>query len=289
MFNINFKTNYRIAAALLLNKVVPFTIENSAVLTTIKRKYRNLNEELLLSTLKAYNDPKYNKMFKDIYKTRLFEETYAKTKKNLVTVTKEYLENFDTVKDYFHNTLKIKPNLTINAYIVSPDLRTGLAYYNDDNSIILGHKNGNLIKNYNTTYLVHEAMHCLYPYLNEPPRNTFTTGDVNLTHALIELVSDNELFTKLDSQNRYMNNEKLLGHSFTREHKKVIMPYWFKFLGLSREEQLKRVNLPDVNLDAKINMEVENFDQLFNYLHKNIKTIKKDYDLFNENKNTKTA
>ena len=58
----------------------------------------------------------------------------------------------------------------------------------------------------------------------------------NIIHALIELATDNELYTILRMNQKY--NE---GHPNLKSYKEVLYPAWFNYLKLNNEVIIKRI------------------------------------------------
>lgn len=84
--------------------------------------------------------------------------------------------------------------------------------------------------------------------------------EFNIIHTIIELISDNELYTMLSNDSKYN-----LGHNNSNysleEYKELLLPYWFEYLNLSHKEIKKRVSNYDnkkdnlLQEDDKLNIE----------------------------------
>ena len=88
-----------------------------------------------------------------------------------------------TIKDYYTNVLGLKAEKDILVNIVNPKFNTGTN--NMDNEIFYAHKNGKRDISYDVTYIMHEALHCLFPRKKE-----WTTMQYCVCHSLIELATD---------------------------------------------------------------------------------------------------
>jgi len=84
----------------------------------------------------------------------------------------------------------------------------------DNQTIVWGHPEE--WPNYSTVYLCHEIMHIL---TNLDPSD--------ITHAVIELMTDNELRIRLNNKGKYFQYP---GHKHLRKLEKNILPEWKKYL-----------------------------------------------------------
>ena len=80
------------------------------------------------------------------------------------------------------------PDITIQVYLTHPKLKNGMAV--DNQTIVWGHPED--WPNYSTVYLCHEIMHIL---------TNLDRSDI--THAVIELMADNELRIRLNNKGKY--------------------------------------------------------------------------------------
>jgi len=80
--------------------------------------------------------------------------------------------------------------------------------------ICWGHKEE--FKNYHSVFLAHELLHFVLP-----------PDQLEVDHALIELVADDELRLRLNGSRRYFQFQ---GHERLRPLKKRLMPHWQRYL-----------------------------------------------------------
>lgn len=104
------------------------------------------------------------------------------------------------------------PKSKITVYLTHPKLKNGLAV--DQKTIVWGHSED--FKNYTTVYLCHELMHILTDLDNS-----------KITHAIIELLTDNELRIQLNQKGTYFEYP---GHSSLRPLTKMLLPRWKIYL-----------------------------------------------------------
>ncbi|MEK7104697.1 MAG: hypothetical protein AAB868_01510 [Patescibacteria group bacterium] len=71
-------------------------------------------------------------------------------------------------------------------------------------------------------YLMHETLHLILDK---------KLGKNNLAHAIIELITDQELRIRLNKNGVYFKESKeCVGHPFLLKLSKAILPYWKKYL-----------------------------------------------------------
>ena len=71
-------------------------------------------------------------------------------------------------------------------------------------------------------YLMHETLHLILDK---------KLGKNNLAHAIIELITDQELRIRLNKNGVYFKESKEgVGHPFLLKLSKAILPYWKKYL-----------------------------------------------------------
>ena len=108
------------------------------------------------------------------------------------------------------------PQKTISVYVTHPKLNNGMAI--DTKTIVWGHTED--WKNYSIVYLCHEIMHIV-----------FWNTKSSISHATIELATDNELRIRLNKKGRYFREGKFdIGHNKLREVEKKLLPRWKKYL-----------------------------------------------------------
>lgn len=135
-------------------------------------------------------------------------------------VSKQWEKNKKLVEDYLKKI--IKKQILINSFKVitsHPCLNEGHA--DRPNLIYWSHKAE--FDNYHTVYLTHEMLHLIFDYFKIPTNN--------LTHALIELISDNELRIRLNKKGEYFYEGSVpTHHPELLSLEKKILPYWKNYL-----------------------------------------------------------
>lgn len=203
----------------------------------------------------------------------LMEESWQKEKEKIKRWLREKIK-LNTFKD------------TTNVFVTHPYLNMGKCV--NQETIFFGHWKGLKDINYNLTYLCHEELHRLLPNENymPPAMKLYYTNDKKISnqtlwkmlnktiedyskiydfefdiiHAVIELITDNELYTLLNNTSKYEE-----GHKHLVQYKKWILPYWFYYLGLSSMEIQKRTfnsNVKEcIELEKNDTETIENFIQ----------------------------
>lgn len=180
---------------------------------------------------KIENDKDFNVFLNNIMKNSDKIITIALKSKEFVRLYKETEKYMESVEKEWNNKQKniIKiieeimgenlPNIKINVLITHPNLCNGMALPNS-NTICWGHKEN--WENYSMVYLMHETLHLILDK---------KLGKNNLTHAIIELITDQELRIRLNKNGIYFKESKEgVGHPFLLKLSKTILPYWKKYL-----------------------------------------------------------
>ncbi len=159
-------------------------------------------------------------IYLNIFHSRLFKGILKETVEYKNLIKCEWKENLIFVKNYLEEIIGFNlPPLTYNIIIVHPLLRSGKVISKE--FFIFGHPAE--WSNYNTVYLTHELLHLLFDYYKIPENK--------ISHALIELISDNELRIRLNKGGRYFYSEgKKVGHPFLKKIEKQMLPYWLNYL-----------------------------------------------------------
>jgi hypothetical protein len=156
---------------------------------------------------------KAEETFDQIRKTKEFQRLIAETVKYRQFIEKQWRQNekksLKTIKEL---SGLILPRETIKVYITHPELKNGMTI--DNQTIVWGHSED--WKNYSTVYLCHELMHIL----------TNHDGS-NEVHAVIELMTDNELRIRLNGRGEYF---ECPGHPNLKKLEKLILPSWKNYL-----------------------------------------------------------
>lgn len=217
------------------------------------------------------------------------------------------LEYMNDVKDYWKKNKEkivcwLKESVRLNCfrdsisvYVSHPSLNTGKCV--EQNFIFWGHYKGLDDPNYNIVYLCHEYLHSVLPNNNcMPPAMSLFYGkdentsyqeqwkflyssienyekiyqfEADVIHTVIELISDNELYTVLSGSSKYS-----LGHHHDEDsllrYKALILPYWFQYMGMSLEDVKRRTqNSIDDNEEKLMGKDKANIDSFIHFLINN--------------------
>lgn len=170
---------------------------------------------------------KINCLTKELFKTKEFKKLYRETNNYLKTLKKQWGGNKKQALKILEELLGLPlPNKTITVLVTHPKLKNGFNIP-DLNTICWGHPEE--WKNYSTVYLCHEMMHIIIKdYQND-----------NIMHALIELMTDNELRIRLNKRGKYFKQGKFeVGHPYLRKLEKKMFPYWIKYLKKENKKTL---------------------------------------------------
>lgn len=164
------------------------------------------------------------KMLKDAFKTKEFQRLYDESKKYLIFLKKEWVKNREEALKILKELSGLDlPNKNITVLITHPNLYRGFALppYN-----VMGFGFAEDWKNSSTVYLCHELMH-------------YITKNTRTMHALIKLMTDNELRIRLNKKGKYFifqnppeQKDSPLYTYFNqlRDLEKKIYPYWKEYL-----------------------------------------------------------
>lgn len=162
----------------------------------------------------------FSRLLDRAFRSREFRRLYKETKGYRDFIEKQWQKNREQVFGILEELLGFPvPEMTITVFITHPKLHNG-RYFPKHNVICWGHSED--WKNYSTVYLAHELLHLLlYKKLKRD----------DLTHAIIELIADNELRIRLNKGGKYfVEKGKEVGHPHLRSMEKKILPYWRKYL-----------------------------------------------------------
>lgn len=114
------------------------------------------------------------------------------------------------------------PEKTITVLITHPKLRNGIHFFGKN---IIGWGHSEDWKNYTTVYLAHEIMHdVMVEKLGKEGRD-------DTSHAIIELMTDNELRIRLNKKGNYfMEKGQKVGHPYLHNTIEKILPIWKEYL-----------------------------------------------------------
>jgi hypothetical protein len=173
-------------------------------------KPKNFQEKKYLEVLKRLKDIENYLDF--LKKSKYFKKIYKQTKNYLNFCKKEWQKNYTKTIEIMTELTGIdfkKENKKFIVYITHPSLGHGRSF--QDGTITWGHNED--WQNYSVIYLWHEILH-----------SYFELSD--LDHALIELLTDNELRIRLNG-GKY---PPFIGHENLEKLKYKILPYWRKYL-----------------------------------------------------------
>ena len=175
-----------------------------------------------------------------VFETEEFGRIYDGTIEYRDTMLRQLSECRELLDEYLVGQLGITGSKDISVNVLNPYFCTGISDLHSE--VFWGHYRGLEDPNYNIVYLVHECMHCEYPYQkdwNREQRNT--------CHALIELATDNELRCRLEGKHDTYSE----GHDLTIIQRGKMLPLWCAFLGKTEEEveQLKKCKDIDLDID----------------------------------------
>lgn len=165
------------------------------------------------SLIDAYNQ--LDQLLDEGTKQEEFNKCLQATQKYRLNVEKQWNDNKARVQSELENILRIDiTNNFYTIYIISDSLYAGR--YIGNNKIIWGHKE--MWPNYSTVYLTHEFLHSL---LNAD----------TVSHAIIELIADNELRCRLNNGGDYFYiGNQLIASKGLLEIEQTILPKWKEYL-----------------------------------------------------------
>lgn len=170
----------------------------------VEKSYKEIGSELEKYIQKLVNTEEYKK---------LKRETQESVKK----IENEWENNYKKTSSYIKSIgIDIKGDYTV--WLVHPGLKAGR--YTGSNKIVWSYQT--YWKNYNTVYLWHEILHSYF-------------GRSDSEHALIELITDEEMRTKLNG-GKY---PPFVGHKDLASLKEKFLPAWKHYLG----EKLKNTDM----------------------------------------------
>lgn len=150
----------------------------------------------------------------DLLKSNAFKILLEQTKEGIELCKKEWQTNFEQSSSYLAD-LGLIPEGTFEILMVHGGLKAGR--YMGDNKICWSYQH--YWDNYNTVYLWHEMLHSYF-------------GKTEMEHALIELITDNEMRIRLNGG----TYPPLEGHKNLNRHKEMLLPLWKDFLGQDKKD-----------------------------------------------------
>ncbi len=158
-----------------------------------------------------------------------FGRVRQQTQEYLESVKSQWERNYPKSSQTVSELTGLNLNKVVSVYVIHPGLMMG--QYLGDDAIAWGHPED--WQNYSTVYLWHEILHSYMDY-------------TDLSHALIQLVTDNELRVQLNEGETYPPFE---GHENLFPLMNKLLPHWQAYLAeipeggkrnlLAFEERLK--------------------------------------------------
>ncbi|MBR9707540.1 MAG: protein phosphatase CheZ [Candidatus Diapherotrites archaeon] len=142
-------------------------------------------------------------------KTKEFKTLLKQTQEYLKVVEKQWASSQKLTTEIVQDLTGLSFRKSFTVYITHPSLRSGM--YVQNNQILWGHSEK--WPNYSLIYLWHEILHSYF-------------GHSKGEHALIELITDNELRIRLNG-GKYPPFE---GHDWLNSLRKKLLPSWKKYL-----------------------------------------------------------
>jgi len=230
-------------------------------------------EQLLIEAVKTdelddflENNPKYNSVLEYYQSLPEMKEKTKIAEEYCKDINEFWDNNLQVTRYFYQNILKIDyedVDKEILIYVSNPESCIGSYLGND--KVLWGHENGVADPWYNFVYLHHEILHSVMP------RPADETKD-NLNHAIIELATDNELWSELSGESKFGE-----GHFYLKSEREYLYPYWLLYLGLNKQQIAERnlhdsVLINDLEPDQQLaNMNIFQFEQ-YVYNLENIKS-----------------
>ena len=218
-----------------------------------------------------------------ILDSEAFEKLYDEALKYREDVATRWKKLEPIISDYCTNTLELTEEKDILVNIVCPQFYTGTN--NMKNEVFWGHMKGTKDISFDATYIMHEAMHCIFPR-----RREWSDEQYGVCHSLIELAIDKELRRRLGG----VEDEFTDGHSDGKKIKAKLMPLWVTFLsqkgGMFKDEAPKNEEFKKYMILAQSNnVQNMNFAELMNYCIEHYQEYDLDENTFKvESKQEKT-
>lgn len=152
--------------------------------------------------------------FDDLKNSKEFKIIKNQTQEYLDICEKQWSDNLERSSEIINELTGFDLNKSFDVFITHPSQKNGK--YLGDNRIAWGRTEE--YNNYTTIYLWHEILHLYF-------------GKSDLEHAIIELITDNELRSRLNGE-EYPPFE---GHDFLNNLRKEILPDWRKYLKQDRK------------------------------------------------------
>ncbi len=214
--NISFKTNQDILAREMIKKSkMPTEFANY-----LWNKY-NLSYKKLQKNVCDENIDK--NILKELKKQSFFKDCYQLSKQNLLRIKQNWQNNKKEIDNFLKHICNKDINLNLTCFVVYATLCSG--HSNRNNTFVWGHKKGNIDKNYDMVYIVHESLH-----------SYFKSSD--LTHVVIENICDIELAKHLNKTTKGYDV-----HEFLKPLHKKIDPLFRAYKNENKNANSKFYNM----------------------------------------------
>lgn len=252
----------------LWKKNIIVNILNPKIVEEIELKTETMEEYFISGEIKQFAlHNHWDSMMNQIMQDDLFSKYYNESVNYLKLIQNTWEKKKNDINKWLKDIIRLNTSKkTMHVYISHPKLNTGKCV--DQKYIFWGHWKGIMDINYNIAYLCHENLHALLPNDNcMPPAMKLYYDksekisnqdhwdmlnativdyykifefEFDIIHTVIELISDNELYTILSGKSKYGEGHNTLDYSLAK-YKELILPYWFEYLGLSSIEIKKRM------------------------------------------------
>lgn len=154
-------------------------------------------------------------LLKDTEEAHEYEGFYQETLTYKNWLENEWKTKRDEVEKHLKDILKTAlPDKDYEVLVIHPAVGGGS--YLGNGRIFWGHSED--WSNYSLVYLIHEALHDYF-------------DNSELTHALIELIADNELRLRLNKGGEYFKCDGVdVGHEYLRDLEQELLPAWKTYL-----------------------------------------------------------
>jgi hypothetical protein len=189
----------------------------------INNKFSTGNSEIPIGETEESFLQKYNLYIKQITETPEYQKIRQETEKHLRECQTQWEQNYPQTSEIIHDLTRIDLNKSMTVYILHPSLHVGSQSFGK-NIINWGHREN--WPNYTTVYLWHEIMHS---YLENS----------DLAHAIIQLIADNELRTRLNggSYGQPDSPQRYEGHPSLFPLMDQILPAWQEYMKLETSKR----------------------------------------------------
>ncbi|MBO5179519.1 MAG: hypothetical protein J6B87_04150 [Clostridia bacterium] len=171
------------------------------------------------------NIPDMIGLLDSVFASEEFSNLYKETQEYREDLMKRCLKFEPDIRRYFSENLGIEAEKEIIVNVAHPDFNTGTN--NMKNEIFLGHYKAKNSPSYDVVYMMHEIMHCMFPY-----QSNWNKKQIAICHSLIELATDNELKSLLEGNIQNYSQ----GHEDANLQRNKLLPLWCAFLGKSEDE-----------------------------------------------------